>query len=118
MGRIDDPNDEVNAVDAMPPGGRLRLRVSRAQERSGNQRAGVRIVCADNGSGIPQADRARIFEPFFTTKKDSGTGLGLWLSEGIVRKHGGQIRVRSCTQNGRSGTVFSVFLPQNVATQT
>ena len=107
----------VNAVDAMPPGGRLRLRVSRSQERSGNQRTGVRIVCADNGSGIPQADRGRIFEPFFTTKKDSGTGLGLWLSEGIVRKHGGQIRVRSRTQNGRSGTVFSVFLPQNIATQ-
>jgi PAS domain S-box-containing protein len=102
----------VNAVDAMPPGGRLRLRVCRSQERSGSQRAGVRVVFADNGSGIPARDRARIFEPFFTTKKDSGTGLGLWLSEGIVRKHGGQIKVRSCTQNGRSGTVFSVFLPQ------
>jgi PAS domain S-box-containing protein len=107
----------VNAVDAMPPGGRLRLRVSRAQERSGNQRAGVRVICADNGSGIPEADRARIFEPFFTTKKDSGTGLGLWLSDGIVRKHGGQIKVRSCTQNGRNGTVFSVFLPEHVVTQ-
>jgi signal transduction histidine kinase len=58
---------------------------------------------------------ARVFEPFYTTKGDTGTGLGLWLSEGIVRKHGGLIRVRSCTHPGRSGTVFSVFLPVRVA---
>jgi signal transduction histidine kinase len=100
-------------VDAMPPGGRLRLRVSRGQERSGDQRSGVRVIFADNGKGIPETDRARIFEPFFTTKKDSGTGLGLWLAEGIVRRHGGQITVRSSTSPGRSGTVFCVFLPQN-----
>jgi len=106
----------VNAVDAMPQGGQLRLRVSRAQERSGSQRSGVRVIFADNGSGIPDSDQARIFEPFFTTKKDSGTGLGLWLSEGIVRKHGGQITVRSSTRPGRSGTVFSVFLPQAATT--
>jgi len=104
-------------VDAMPSGGCLRLRVCRARERSGNQRAGVRVIFADNGSGISEADRTRIFEPFFTTKKDSGTGLGLWLSEGIVHKHGGQITVRSCTRPGRSGTVFSVFLPQTIAMQ-
>jgi PAS domain S-box-containing protein len=107
----------VNAVDAMPPGGRLRLRVCRARERSGNQRAGVRVIFADTGSGIPEGDRTRIFEPFFTTKKDSGTGLGLWLSQGIVHKHGGQIAVRSCTRPGRSGTVFSVFLPQTATLQ-
>ena len=104
----------VNAVDAMPIGGCLRLRVYRARERSGNQRAGVRVIFADNGTGISEADRARVFEPFFTTKKDSGTGLGLWLSQGIVHKHSGQITVRSCTRPGRRGTVFSVFLPQTI----
>jgi signal transduction histidine kinase len=52
-----------------------------------------------------------LFEPFYTTKPDSGTGLGLWLSEGIARKHKGTIRVRSSTRPGQSGTVFSVFLP-------
>jgi len=101
----------VNATDAMQEGGYLRLRVTAAHEWSGDLRPGVRVVFADNGSGILPEDRARVFEPFYTTKKDSGTGLGLWLSEGIVRKHGGQIRVRSSTHPARCGTVFSIFLP-------
>jgi PAS domain S-box-containing protein len=101
----------VNATDAMQEGGCLRLRVTTAHEWTGERRPGVRVIFADNGSGILPEDLARVFEPFYTTKKDSGTGLGLWLVEGIVRKHGGQIRVRSCTRPGRSGTVFSVFLP-------
>lgn len=108
----------VNAVDAMPEGGRLRLRVTRARDWSEGRRSGVRVVFADSGSGIPPEDRARVFEPFYTTKKNSGTGLGLWLSQGIVGKHGGQIRVRSCTRPGRSGTVFSVFLPAIATSQT
>jgi signal transduction histidine kinase len=53
----------------------------------------------------------RIFEPFYTTKKDVGTGLGLWLTRNLVERHGGLIQVRSRTMPGRSGTVFSVFLP-------
>ena len=105
----------VNAVDAVSDGGQLRLRVCRASDWSESHRPGVRVVFADNGSGISQEDLARVFEPFYTTKGDTGTGLGLWLSEGIVRKHGGLIRVRSCTHPGRSGTVFSVFLPASLA---
>src|SRR6266478_3273786 len=101
----------VNAVDAMEEGGQLRLRVACKREWNGTRRPGVRVIFADNGGGISREDRARVFEPFYTTKGDTGTGLGLWLSEGIVRKHGGQIRVRSCTRPGHSGTVFSVFLP-------
>jgi PAS domain S-box-containing protein len=104
----------VNAVDAMPSGGRLRVRVSRRHEADGQGRAGVRVTVADTGVGIATQDRARLFEPFYTTKKDSGTGLGLWLSEGIVRKHEGSIQVRTSTQPGRSGTIFSLFLPQNL----
>jgi signal transduction histidine kinase len=56
----------------------------------------------------------RIFEPFYTTKANLGTGLGLWISQAIVQKHGGSIRVRSRSMPGASGTVFSVFLPESV----
>ncbi len=72
---------------------------------------GARAVIADTGSGISPDNRERIFEPFFTTKGENGTGLGLWISSGIVLKHGGSIRVRSSTRSGHSGTVFNVFLP-------
>ena len=95
----------------MQNGGCLRLRVAPAREWNGEKRSGVRIVFADNGSGILPEHRPRVFEPFYTTKKESGTGLGLWLSEGIVQRHGGQIRVRSSTHPARRGTVFSIFLP-------
>jgi signal transduction histidine kinase len=70
---------------------------------------------ADTGDGIGAKDLPHIFEPFYTTKKDQGTGLGLWLAYGIVQKHGGTMRVMSSTAEGRSGTVFSVFLPDNPA---
>ena len=103
----------VNAADAMPKGGRLRLRVTRTREYSGLGRTGVRVTFADNGNGIPAENQHRLFEPFYTTKKDSGTGLGLWLSEGIVRKHHGKIRVRSSARPGNSGTTFSLFLPEH-----
>jgi len=105
----------ANAIDALHAGGRLRVRVTRAHTWKNDRAAGIRIMVADNGSGIRSEDVSRIFEPFFTTHKSSGTGLGLWLSEGIVRKHGGWIRLRTCTREGRSGTAFSVFLPQAVA---
>jgi signal transduction histidine kinase len=105
----------VNAVDAMADGGSLQVRVATGRDWS-NGREGVRITVADNGSGIPRDELRQIFEPFYTTKKDSGTGLGLWVSRGIVQKHGGSIRVRSRADGratGRAtGTVFFIFLPQ------
>jgi signal transduction histidine kinase len=67
---------------------------------------------ADNGSGIPRDKLRQIFEPFYTTKKDTGTGLGLWVSRGIVQKQGGSIRVRSRVDGRATGTVFLIFLPQ------
>jgi signal transduction histidine kinase len=67
---------------------------------------------ADNGSGISRDNLRQIFEPFYTTKKDTGTGLGLWVSRGIVEKHGGSIRVRSRVDERATGTVFLIFLPQ------
>jgi PAS domain S-box-containing protein len=93
-----------NALEAMQPGGTLRLR-TRACRR------GLRVTVADNGSGIPSEDLGNIFEPFFTANKEGGTGLGLWLAREIVKKHGGAIRVRSSTVSRRHGTVFMIWLP-------
>jgi len=101
----------VNAVDAMADGGSLQVRVATGRDWSSG-RDGVRITVADNGSGIPRNNLRQIFEPFYTTKKDTGTGLGLWVSRGIVQKHGGSIRVRSRVDGYATGTVFLIFLPQ------
>jgi PAS domain S-box-containing protein len=103
----------VNAVDAMANGGSLQVRVATGRDWS-NGRQGVRITVADNGSGIPRDKLRQVFEPFYTTKKDSGTGLGLWVSRGIVQKHGGSIRVRSRVDGRATGTVFVIFLPQQI----
>lgn len=97
-----------NAADAMHTGGRLRVRLVRATERHNGLRRGIRVVIADTGSGIPLKVRDKLFEPFVTTKDDTGTGLGLWVSSEIVRKHHGALRYRSRLG---SGTVFSIFLP-------
>jgi len=106
----------LNAMEAMKDGGgRIRIRVARTHEWSGEQRAGVRVTVADTGSGIAALALPHIFEPFFTTKKETGTGLGLWLAYGIVQKHSGWIRVASRTSPGSPGTVFAVFLPESPA---
>jgi signal transduction histidine kinase len=74
-------------------------------------RKGIRVTVADTGPGMSAATKKRIFEPFFTTKALNGTGLGLWISLGIVARHQGRITMKSCTKQGRSGTVFTIFLP-------
>lgn len=66
---------------------------------------------ADTGCGIRPEYLGRIFEPFFTTKKDTGTGLGLWVSRELMEKRGGSLSVRSRIDGHRSGTAFSLFLP-------
>jgi signal transduction histidine kinase len=72
---------------------------------------GVRVTILDTGSGIAPQHRKNVFQPFFTTKTDVGTGLGLWITRGIVEKHGGRIQVRSRTGPDEHGTAFSIFLP-------
>jgi signal transduction histidine kinase len=104
----------VNAVQASTGGGRVRVGVSVARARppadvGGAEGAYVRVDVIDRGVGIAPADLKRVFEPFFTTKDvGEGTGLGLSVSYGIVREHGGWIEVESDV--GR-GSRFSVFLP-------
>ncbi len=100
-----------NAVEALAPRGLLWVRVRRSLEWGHGFRLGVRVSIADNGPGIAEADLPRIFEPFFTTKGVTGTGLGLWITRGIVERHHGSICVRSCTRPGRSGTVVVLFFP-------
>jgi len=102
-----------NAVEAMPSGGTLRIRAYQSRGWHNSRKPGVRIVIGDTGEGIKSHHRGRLFEPFFTTKAEKGTGLGLWVSQGIVEKHGGFIRLKSSTDSERRGTVFSMFLPQS-----
>jgi signal transduction histidine kinase len=102
----------VNAVEAMPHGGRLRVHVRADREPSGQMREGVLLTLLDSGSGIPKNARIHLFEPFFTTKGEKGSGVGLWVSRGIVNRHSGRIRVHSDDRPGRSYTCFSVFLPE------
>jgi PAS domain S-box-containing protein len=100
----------ANAVDAMPGGGRLLIRSREAKNWKSGERVLV-ITIADTGAGMEPRTRTRIFEPFFTTKGNSGTGLGLWISQEIVEKHMGSIHVRSSSRAGASGTVFCIALP-------
>jgi len=100
----------ANSLDAIDNQGTIKLRVSNAPSIT-NGRRRVRVTVADNGKGITPSALAHIFEPFFTTKGSYGTGLGLWVSKQIIKKHGGSIRVRSSSNRARRGTVFSVILP-------
>jgi PAS domain S-box-containing protein len=100
-----------NSVDAMARGGRLRVRVRNGKSWNGAEAAGVTVVVVDTGDGIPQHLQHTIFEPFVTTKESTGTGLGLWVSEGIVKKHNGRIAMRSSVDPVRHGTAVSMFFP-------
>jgi PAS domain S-box-containing protein len=101
----------ANAVHSMPGGGTLLLHVFESSLASDPSRKGVRVTVLDNGMGIPPGVRKNLFAPFYTTKGEGGTGLGLWVTRGIIEKHEGTIRFISTVRPGRSGTAFSVFLP-------
>jgi signal transduction histidine kinase len=77
-----------NALDALPPGGTLRLRLRK-------HRGEAQFVIADNGNGIPKEHLTDVFQPFFTTKGEKGTGLGLAISKAIVERQQGKLRVWS-----------------------
>jgi PAS domain S-box-containing protein len=92
----------LNAIDAMPQGGTLRIRAAHTEKPPG-----VRISFADTGEGIPPEEVGRLFDAFHTTKSQ-GLGLGLHVSRNIVQEHGGRIGVQS--EVGQ-GTTFTVWLP-------
>jgi signal transduction histidine kinase len=92
-----------NALDAMPEGGRITLITEDTPE-------GPRVVLADNGHGMSAEVRARAFEPFFSTKGESGTGMGLSMAFGIVKRYGGSIAIES--EEG-AGTRISFSLPSS-----
>jgi len=99
-----------NAIDALPQGGNIFVTIG-----CGLNGSSACVTIADNGPGIPPELREKIFEPFFSTKHSKGTGLGLWISQSIVRKYGGHIRLRSRTEpSSNSGTVFRVCIPSHV----
>jgi two-component system CheB/CheR fusion protein len=112
----------ANAIDAMPRGGRLvvRLRPSKSWRKQSRDRgvAGMRITFVDTGVGMSRATLRRTFEPFFTTKTETGTGLGMWVVAQLVERHHGEVRVWSTQRAGRTGTAFSVFLPFQLAQGT
>jgi len=98
----------VNARDAMPRGGKLAIRVSRA-ESSGKQGV-VLLRVSDTGRGMDASTRAHVFEPFFTTKEEGkGTGLGLAIVFALVQRHGGQVSVQSELGHG---TTFEIRFPE------
>jgi PAS domain S-box-containing protein len=104
-----------NALDSMPHGGRLLMR-SRDARNWKTGESGLCITVADTGTGMARETQRKIFEPFFTTKGLHGTGLGLWISAELVRKHNGTLHVRSreWSQGGvkPGGTVITLFLPR------
>ncbi len=103
-----------NAIDAMPNGGRLLLRCRKAIHWPTGGK-GLVLTIADTGAGMDSEVLPKIFQPFFTTKGIGGTGLGLWVSQEIADRHNGALKVRTSQCEGRSGTVFTLFLPFDAA---
>jgi signal transduction histidine kinase len=104
----------TNAAEATGPGGVVKVTItpdSVGLDATGKKKqSGATITISDNGPGVPDDVLPHLFQPFFTTKGERGTGLGLWISRGIVNKHGGTISLESSTSETAHGTVVSVFL--------
>jgi signal transduction histidine kinase/CheY-like chemotaxis protein len=113
----------INSLEAMPEGGKIRIQTNPYPPQpnlrvkssiggnfpsNGNEERGVEVIISDTGPGIPVDQRELIFEPFYSTK-ESGTGLGLAVSFGIISAHGGAISL--CEQTDQ-GACFRIFLPE------
>jgi len=99
----------VNAMQAMPDGGVLTLASEDWDEA--DMPVGLRLIVADSGPGLTEAERERLFKPFYTAKKPGGTGLGLWVSQSLVERYGGRITVDSEPGRGSRFTVWLRFEP-------
>jgi signal transduction histidine kinase len=99
----------LNALQAMPDGGRLSIELAscRAPDEMGRDKSWAEVAIKDTGCGIPADNLEKIFDPFFTTKQ-GGTGLGLSISYAIARQHGGELEIRSLVEDG---TTVAVRLP-------
>jgi signal transduction histidine kinase len=104
----------TNAAEAAGQGGQVNVSIAPQCAGTGANgqklQPGATITIADNGVGIPDDVHPHLFQPFFTTKGEHGTGLGLWVSRGIINKHGGTISIASDTSDASHGTRVSVFL--------
>ncbi len=94
----------LNAAQASQDGSSIRIRIYGRGHK-------VLLIIADRGAGIAPQHACKIYEPFFSTKTEGGTGLGLWITQQIVGKHRGKIRMRSSTTPGRNGTIFRIAFP-------
>jgi PAS domain S-box-containing protein len=107
----------TNAAEATGSGGEIKISITpqtAGVDATGQKmQAGATVTIADNGAGITEDVRTHLFQPFFTTKGEHGTGLGLWVSRGIINKHGGTISLESDTSEAAHGTVVNVFLATN-----
>ncbi|MCJ7508463.1 MAG: ATP-binding protein, partial [candidate division Zixibacteria bacterium] len=93
----------INSIDAMPQGGKIKVKSSQDKEK-------VWVEISDSGIGMSEEVRKRVFEPFFTTKGRKGTGLGMSVAYSIVTRHGGEILIES--QPGK-GSTFTVILSKS-----
>jgi PAS domain S-box-containing protein len=103
----------TNAAEAAGQGGNVTVRITPQPADAASSpalEAGAIVEIVDNGPGIPPEIREHLFSPFFTTKGERGTGLGLWVSQGIIRKHAGTIDLTSHTEGPAHGTTARVFL--------
>jgi PAS domain S-box-containing protein len=98
----------TNAADASGPGGRVQVLLETSPTDS---RPGAIVTISDSGPGIPPELQTKLFQPFFTTKGEQGTGLGLWVSRGIVEKHGGTIELSNSNDAAFPGAIVRVYLP-------
>ena len=99
----------TNAAEAAGPGGRVQVRLEASLPA--DNRAGAVVTITDSGPGVPESHQAKLFKPFFTTKGELGTGLGLWVSRGIVEKHGGKVELTNSTDSVFPGAAVRVYLP-------
>jgi signal transduction histidine kinase len=101
----------INAIQAMPEGGMLRLRTRDRKDMPGDGKSGVLVEVSDSGPGLSDRVKERLFRPFFTTKND-GNGLGLWISVGLVERYGGSIEGLNRRELGEDapGATFRIWL--------
>jgi signal transduction histidine kinase len=106
----------ANAIEASAENGKLYLRIRKSRFWNDPRIVGIRVTVADNGIGMSAEVSRRVGEAFFTTKGQAGTGLGLWVSQSIIERYGGNLFVKSSTGE-HHGTVFSILLPTNLRPQ-